>query len=109
MGIPVPEEAVWPKNKPQAARLKLVFSAAGNCSFDGELASCDAVDEPNQRPEKSEVLQAVRSGRRAAAVILPQLRRRGVFVVANLIFTLHLIIAVLQKVISFIASKNNSC
>ncbi|WP_213473041.1 hypothetical protein [Thalassospira tepidiphila] len=74
---------------------------------DAEVISCGVEEDPNQRPDRSSVLQAARSGKSAAAVIQPRLLPGLFFVVADLLFTLHLIIAVSGKVISFLADKNN--
>jgi hypothetical protein len=95
-----------PKNSPHAARSNWAFSAADEPATADDVVSCTD-GEPNQSPDKSSVLQAVSSGRKAAALIQPHLCWRVFLVVAGLIFTRHLIIFLSRKVISFLCDKDN--
>lgn len=102
--------AVLPKNNPHAVRFKFACAIAES-GADGEVLlvanDCGSFDEPNRRPEISSVLQADKSGRSAAAVNHARLDRVANLFVADLVFTLHLMIANLALVISALMGKNN--
>ncbi|MAL40213.1 MAG: hypothetical protein CMO04_10035, partial [Thalassospira sp.] len=87
---------VLPKNNPHAARFKSLpvcgLSVAAPSTDDGCIAETSLDEDPNHSPEKSSVLQAPRSGNSAAAANQPFLSGAFFFLVAALIFTLHLMI-----------------
>ena len=99
-----------PKNNPHAARFRFACAKA-DVGADGEVLlvaiDCGSSDEPNRSPEISSVLQADKSGRSAAAVNHTRFERVAILFVADLVFTLHLMIANLALVISAPMGKNN--